>query len=54
MPPQKVLVDRQFFAIVREEAHERPMHTLSRELHTGYVPYDVVSRLLGILWRNTP
>jgi hypothetical protein len=52
MPPLKVLTDRQFFAIVREETHERPMHDLSRELHTGIVPEERIMHLLDGLWRD--
>jgi hypothetical protein len=54
VPPQKVLTDRQFFAIVVAETHERPMHELSIELRVGIVPDRRVDHLLDGLWRGKP
>ena len=51
MPPQKVLIDRQFFAIVREETHERPMHQLSCVVAITETADDV-DGLLEKLWRD--
>jgi hypothetical protein len=51
---ERFLRDRQFFAIIREETYERPMHELSRELHTGIVPDERIMHLLDSLWRDKP
>ncbi len=52
-----LLRDRQFFAVVREEVHERPMHQLSQILtrHEGrFYNGGKIDQLLCDLWRDKP